>query len=187
VTVLVVACPSALLLASPSAMLASFAAAARLGILIKQPSTLEAAANVNAVVFDKTGTITTGKFQVTKLAPATGVDGAELLRAAANGEQHSNHPLAQSILVTAKRRAKIEPDGSNDYRGIRRARRAGPHQRRRDLRGPRVVAGRAESLGPSRGRAVERDRGHDRRPRDALGATSGAVGLEDTIRNNTRA
>lgn len=117
VTVLVVACPSALLLASPSAMLAAFAAAARLGILIKQPSFLEASANVTAVVLDKTGTLTTGKFQVTKLAPASNVDGADLLRAAANGEQHSNHPLAQSILTTAKA-ARITIDGSNDYQEI---------------------------------------------------------------------
>ncbi|QOI99822.1 MAG: cation-translocating P-type ATPase [Phycisphaeraceae bacterium] len=117
VTILVVTCPSALLLASPSAMLAGFAAAARLGILIKQPSFLEAAASVNTVVFDKTGTLTTGKFQVTRLAPAAGVDGAALLQAAADGEQHSNHPLAQSIIQTAKA-ARVEPDGSNDFEEV---------------------------------------------------------------------
>lgn len=117
VTVLVVACPAALLLASPTAMVAAFAAAARLGILIKRTDYLEASGNVDAVVMDKTGTITTGKFEVTRLAPAAGVDGAELLKAAANGEQHSNHPLAQSILTTA-RAARIEPDGSNDYEEI---------------------------------------------------------------------
>ncbi len=117
VTILVVACPSALLLASPSAMLAAFAAAARLGILIKQPSFLEASGNVTAVVLDKTGTLTTGKFQVTRLAPATGVEGADLLAAAANGEQNSNHPLAQSILNTAKA-ARITFDGSRDYEEI---------------------------------------------------------------------
>lgn len=123
ITVLIVACPAALLLASPSAMVAAFASAARLGILIKQTSYLEAAANVDAVVLDKTGTITTGRFGVSKLVPAEGVDGAELLMAAANGEQHSNHPLAQSILTTA-RAARIEPDGSGDFeevhgRGVR--------------------------------------------------------------------
>lgn len=117
VTILVVACPSALLLASPSAMLAAFAAAARLGILIKQPSFLEASGNVTAVVLDKTGTLTTGKFQVTRLAPATGVEGADLLAAAANGEQNSNHPLAQSILNTAKA-ARIAFDGTRDYEEI---------------------------------------------------------------------
>lgn len=117
VTVLVVTCPAALLLASPTAMVAAFAAAARLGILIKRTDYLEAAGNVDAVVMDKTGTITTGKFEVTRLAPAGGVEGAELLKAAANGEQHSNHPLALSIMVTA-RAARIEPDGSTDYEEI---------------------------------------------------------------------
>jgi cation transport ATPase len=63
---------------------------------------------------DKTGTITTGKFAVSKLVPAAGVEGAELLQAAANGEQHSNHPLARSILATAQA-ARINADGTNDF------------------------------------------------------------------------
>ena len=117
ITVLIVCCPAALLLSSPSATVAAFASAARLGVLIKEVNYLEAAASIDAVVMDKTGTITTGRFEVSRLAPAPGVEGAELLRAAANGEQHSNHPLAQSILRTA-RQAKIEPDGSNDYEEI---------------------------------------------------------------------
>ncbi len=117
VTVLVVTCPTALLLSSPMAMVGAFAAAARLGILIKKTEYLESAANVNTVVLDKTGTLTTGKFEVSRLAPADGVEGAELLQAAANGEQHSNHPLALSILRTA-RQARIEADGSNDFEEI---------------------------------------------------------------------
>ena len=107
ISVLVVCCPAALLLSSPSAMVAAFAAAARLGVMIKRVEYLEASANLDAVVMDKTGTITTGKFEVARLAPATGVDGADLLRAAAIAEQHSNHPLAQSILRTA-RAARVE-------------------------------------------------------------------------------
>jgi heavy metal translocating P-type ATPase len=114
ITTLVVACPSALLLASPLAIVAAFAAAARLGILIKKVNYLEEAAVVDTVVMDKTGTITTGRFAVSRLVPAEGVDGAELLMAAANGEQHSNHPLARSILATAKQ-ARIEPDGTNEF------------------------------------------------------------------------
>ena len=117
VTVLVVTCPTALLLSSPSSMVAAFAAAARLGIMVKRPDYIEAAARVDAVVFDKTGTITTGRFGVSRLAPAEGVEGAELLEAAANGEQHSNHPLAQSILATA-RAARIHLDGTQDYEEI---------------------------------------------------------------------
>jgi Cd2+/Zn2+-exporting ATPase len=186
VTVLVVACPSALLLASPSAMLAAFAAAARLGILIKQPSYLEAAGNVNAVVMDKTGTMTTGKFQVTRLAPAPGVDGADLLAAAANGEQHSNHPLAQSILSTA-RQARIEADGTNEYeeihgRGVRARTSVGEVcvgraswllELRPEIR-PDIEAVESKIEGMT-GVHVMRD-----------GRYLGAVGLEDTIRSNTR-
>lgn len=187
VTVLVVACPSALLLASPSAMLAAFAAAARLGILIKQPSYLEAAGNVTAVVLDKTGTITTGKFQVTKLAPAPGVDGADLLSAAANAEQHSNHPLAQSILATA-RAARITLDGSNNSeeihgRGVRANTRqgvvcVGRASWLREL-SPNVssdVTAVEEKIEGMTGVHVMRD-----------GKYLGAVGLEDTIRPHTKA
>ncbi len=108
ITVLVVTCPGALLISHPTAMVAAFAAAARLGIMIKQTGTLEAAAAIDTVVLDKTGTLTTGKFAVSRLAPATGVEGAALLQAAANGEQHSNHPLARSILETAEQ-ARISP------------------------------------------------------------------------------
>jgi len=108
ITVLVVTCPGALLISHPTAMVAAFAAAARLGIMIKKTSTLEAAASIDTVVLDKTGTLTTGKFAVSRLAPAAGVEGASLLRAAATGEQHSNHPLARSILETAEQ-ARIQP------------------------------------------------------------------------------
>ncbi|MDF1808941.1 MAG: cation-translocating P-type ATPase [Phycisphaerales bacterium] len=112
VTVLVVTCPTALLLSSPSAMVAAFAAAARLGVMIKRTEYLEGSANVDAVVMDKTGTLTTGRFEVSRLAPAEGVEGAALLKAAAFAEAHSNHPLGLSILRTAEQaRIKVESDG----------------------------------------------------------------------------
>lgn len=186
VSVLVVTCPSALLLASPSAMLAAFAAAARLGILIKQPSYLEAAATINTVVFDKTGTLTTGKFSVTRLTPATGVDGAHLLRAAALGEQSSNHPLAQSIVSTAKQ-ARIDVDAPSAYeevhgRGVRATTAVGE-----------VFVGRASwlvELSPSIRSEVE----NVESKLDGITAVHvmqggrylGAVGLEDTIKKDTK-
>jgi len=117
ITVLVVTCPGALLIAHPTAMVAAFAAAARLGIMIKQTKTLEAAASIDTVVMDKTGTITTGRFAVSRLAPAEDVDGAALLQAAADGEQSSNHPLARSILETASQ-ARITPATINAYEEI---------------------------------------------------------------------
>ncbi len=111
-TVLVVTCPTALLLSSPSAMVAAFAAAARLGVMIKRTEYLESSANIDAVVMDKTGTLTTGRFEVSRLAPADGVKGADLLKAAAFAEASSNHPLGLSILRTAEQaRIAIDTDG----------------------------------------------------------------------------
>ncbi|MDA0295165.1 MAG: cation-translocating P-type ATPase [Planctomycetota bacterium] len=129
ITVLVVTCPGALLIAYPTAMVAAFASAARLGIMIKQTRTLENAAVVDTVVMDKTGTLTTGQFAVSRLAPVEGVDGATLLQAAADAEQSSNHPLARSILDTAKK-AKITAAPITDYievhgRGVRATREDG--------------------------------------------------------------
>jgi heavy metal translocating P-type ATPase len=117
ITVLVVTTPGALLIAYPTAMVAAFAAAARLGIMVKQTSTLEAAGSVDTVVMDKTGTLTTGKFAVSRLVPAEGADGAALLQAAADAEQSSNHPLARSIMDTAAR-ARIAPIAVSDYKEI---------------------------------------------------------------------
>ncbi len=103
ISVLIVTCPGAFLLASPTAMVAAFASAARLGVMIKSTSTLEAASQIDSVVLDKTGTVTTGDFAVSRLAPAEGVEAADLLAAAATAEQHSDHPLAKAILDTAKK------------------------------------------------------------------------------------
>ncbi len=117
ITVLVVTCPGGLLIAHPTAMVAAFAASARLGIMIKQTRTLEAAAGIDTVVLDKTGTLTTGEFAVSRLSPAEGVEGAALLQSAADAEQHSNHPLALSILDTA-RQARIDPASIGEYEEI---------------------------------------------------------------------
>ncbi len=102
IAVLVASCPCALVLASPSAVIAALAAAARLGILIKNVSYLELAAKVKAVVFDKTGTLTEGMLSVVRLAPAAGVEPAELLRIAASAESHSNHPAAKALQNLAR-------------------------------------------------------------------------------------
>ena len=101
ITVFIVACPCAFILATPSAMVAALSAASRLGILIKNVSDIELAAKINAFVFDKTGTLTTGKLVVNRLAPANGVTPAELLRIAASAETYSNHPTAKALVQLA--------------------------------------------------------------------------------------
>jgi len=102
IAVLVVACPCAFILATPTAMVAALSAAARLGILIKNVSDIELAARINAFVFDKTGTLTTGKLAVSRLSPIEGVQPAELLRLAASAEKYSNHPTAKALAQLAQ-------------------------------------------------------------------------------------
>jgi len=102
ITILVISCPCALILATPTAMVAAISASARLGVLIKNVADLEIAGKITALVFDKTGTVTTGRLYVTKLTPAEGVAPAELLSAAASAEQMSKHPAARAIRDVAK-------------------------------------------------------------------------------------
>jgi Cd2+/Zn2+-exporting ATPase len=102
ITLMVIACPCAVVLATPTATVAAVAAAARLGILVKNVSHLELAAKIKAFVFDKTGTLTEGQLAVAKLGPVDGVEPAQLLMAAATVEIHSNHPTALAIQKLAK-------------------------------------------------------------------------------------
>ena len=114
IAVLIVACPCAFILATPSAMVAALSAAARLGILIKNVSDIELAARINAFVFDKTGTLTQGKLIVNRLYPVEGVQPAELLQIAASAEKYSNHPTAKAINLLAKE-AEIELSEPSDF------------------------------------------------------------------------
>src|SRR5207247_10577649 len=102
ITVIVIGCPCAFILASPTAMVAALSAAARLGILIKNVGDIELAARINSFVFDKTGTLTTGKLAVSRLAPLNGTKPAELLRLAASAEKYSNHPTAKALAQLAE-------------------------------------------------------------------------------------
>ena len=106
---LVIACPCAVVLATPTAVVAAVAAAARLGIFIKNISHLELASRISAFVFDKTGTLTDGLLSVVKLQGVEGVTPAELLRSAASVERFSNHPTAQAITKLAQE-AELELD-----------------------------------------------------------------------------
>ena len=184
VTVLVVTCPGALLIAYPTAMVAAFAAAARLGIMIKTTRVLESASNIDTVIMDKTGTLTTGKFSVGRLAPADGVDPALLLQAATDAEQSSNHPLARSILETAAK-ARILPRAIRDYkelhgRGVSAQTNEG-----------QVLAGRAQwllendaSIATQVDIASKKIEGMSSVHVMLGGRYLGAVGLEDKLRQN---
>lgn len=102
VAVLVIACPCALGLATPTALLVGTGRGAQLGILIKGPEVLESTRTVDTVVLDKTGTVTTGKMAVVDVRTAAGTERGDLLRLAGAIEDASEHPIAQAIATAAR-------------------------------------------------------------------------------------
>jgi Cu+-exporting ATPase len=104
VAVLIIACPCALGLATPTALLVGTGRGAQLGILIKGPEVLESTRTVDTVVLDKTGTVTTGRMTVVDVVPEPGIDSDELLRVAGAAEHASEHPIARAIADAARAR-----------------------------------------------------------------------------------
>jgi Cu+-exporting ATPase len=105
VTVLIIACPCALGLATPMSIMVGVGRGARAGILIRDAEALEAFERIDTIVIDKTGTLTEGKPKVASVVTAPDVDENMLLRLAAGVEQASEHPLARAIIEAAKARA----------------------------------------------------------------------------------
>ncbi|REJ05679.1 Cu(2+)-exporting ATPase [Microbacterium bovistercoris] len=101
VAVLIIACPCALGLATPTALLVGTGRGAQLGILIKGPEVLESTRRVDTIVLDKTGTVTEGRMSVASVIPTEGTDAAQLLRLAGAIEDASEHPIAQAIAKAA--------------------------------------------------------------------------------------
>ncbi|WP_125772767.1 heavy metal translocating P-type ATPase [Antribacter gilvus] len=102
VAVLIIACPCALGLATPTAILVGTGRGAQLGILIRGPEVLESTRRIDTVVLDKTGTVTEGRMALESVVAAHGVDDAEALRYAGAVEALSEHPIAQAIAATAR-------------------------------------------------------------------------------------
>src|SRR5437867_3655593 len=109
VGVLVIACPCAMGLATPTAIMVGTGKGAELGVLIKSTGALELLHQAETVVFDKTGTLTVGRPVVTDVMPAPGVEADELLALAAAAEQGSEHPLGEAIVTEAKARGLALP------------------------------------------------------------------------------
>ena len=107
VAAIVIACPDALALATPTAITVGVGRAARAGVLFRSATVLEAAARVDTVVCDKTGTLTEGRPSVTDVIAAAGVEEAEILRLAAAADGESEHPLATAVVAAAKLRALV--------------------------------------------------------------------------------
>ncbi len=120
VAVVIIACPCALGLATPTALMVGTGRGAQLGILIKGPETLEQTRQVSAIVLDKTGTVTEGRMEVAALVPAGGSSEEELLRLAAAAEDASEHPIARAIADHGRERLGLLPavDGFTNRAGL---------------------------------------------------------------------
>jgi Cu+-exporting ATPase len=121
VAVLIIACPCALGLATPTALLVGTGRGAQLGVLIKGPEVLESTRIVDTIVLDKTGTVTTGRMELVDVIPANGVDPNELLLLVGALEHASEHPIGQAIAAGAQVRLSErlpEVDGFTSTQGL---------------------------------------------------------------------
>jgi len=120
ITILIVFCPCVMVLATPTALVASIGNAALRGSLVKKGATVEALAKIDTVAFDKTGTLTFGTPRLIELRPLNGLTEADLLRLAAVAEKYSEHPLGQSVVRAAGQRglAVVDPDDFETLPGL---------------------------------------------------------------------
>jgi len=117
VAVLVVACPCALGLATPTAVMVGTGEGARRGILIKNAASLEKGKKIDVVIFDKTGTLTEGKPKVTDIIGAAGIYQEKIISLAAGLESFSEHPLSRAVIEEAEKR-KIKPETVTEFKNI---------------------------------------------------------------------
>ncbi len=113
VAVLIIACPCALGLATPTAIMVGTGKGAENGVLIRGGESLETAHRINAIVFDKTGTLTVGAPSLTDVLPADGWGEMDLLRLAASAERGSEHPLGEAVVAAARERSLALSDASD--------------------------------------------------------------------------
>ncbi len=117
VAVLIIACPCALGLATPMAIMVGVGRGAQLGVLVKNAEALELLEKVTTLVVDKTGTLTEGKPKLVDVLPSDGFDAKDFLRLAASLEQNSEHPLAAAIVQGAKEQ-KLKLEDVKDFRSV---------------------------------------------------------------------
>jgi Cu+-exporting ATPase len=186
VAVLIIACPCALGLATPMAIMVGTGRGALAGILIKTAESLEILEKVDTVVVDKTGTLTEGKPRVTSLIPAAGSTETQLLKVAAALERASEHPLAAAVLAAANER-EIEIGSVTDFRSLTGKGIAGIVDDARAALGNRaLLADLAISLGllDDRAKPLEAE-GQTVMFVAANGQAIGAIGVSDPIKPTT--
>lgn len=174
VAVLIIACPCALGLATPTALLVGTGRGAQLGILIKGPEILESTRRVDTIVLDKTGTVTTGSMQLVAVVPAAGTTEMELLRLAGAVEDASEHPIAAAIADAAREQMElpaVESFASTQGLGVQAV-----------VDAHAVVAGRPAWLAEQWSLPLPGDLAKARDDAEASGRTAIAVGWDGAVR-----
>jgi Cu2+-exporting ATPase len=188
VSAVVIACPDALGLATPTAVAVGTGIGARHNILIKDASTLEQTARIQAIVLDKTGTLTEGKPKVVETVASPGHTADEVVSLTAAAEKRSSHPIGAAIVEEASRRSLVVADRVEDFRSI-----AG-HGIEATIDGKRVLVGTEKlmgdervDLGPLRAE-IERlvSAGNTISILAVDGRVAGAIGVADTIKPTAR-
>jgi len=185
VAVLVIACPCALGLATPTAIMVGTGRGARAGVLVRNAEALELAEKIRTLLVDKTGTLTHGKPAVTDVAPVVAMEARELLRVAAAAEQGSEHPLARAI----RERARAEGIQTPAIRDFAASAGGGV---RAELEGTRIVVGSPRYLAEqgmaanhSQARALE-EQGKTVVGVSRDGRLLGFIGIADRLRDSSR-
>jgi Cu+-exporting ATPase len=178
VAVLIIACPCALGLATPTALLVGTGRGAQLGILIRGPEVLESTRSVDTVVLDKTGTVTTGRMTLREVVPAAGEDASQVLRLAGALEDASEHPVARAIADAARARHGALPTvvdfASVEGLGVRGVVLDGEESRAVVVGRPRLVADGSSHLPADLERVFPEAA--------ATGGTAVAVGWDGSVR-----
>jgi Cu+-exporting ATPase len=184
VAVLIIACPCALGLATPTALMVGTGRGAQLGILIKGPEVLESTRRVDTVVLDKTGTVTTGRMTLQEVYAAEGTDEKELLRLAGAVEDASEHPVGRAIAAGAAERVGPLP-AAHDFANV-----PGRGVRAR-VEGHEVAVGRlAKHTGPLPPEVARAKEKAEREGRTAVvvgwdGAVRGMVAVADAVKDTS--
>ncbi len=183
VAVLIIACPCALGLATPTALMVGTGRGAQLGLLIKGPEVLESTRRVDTVVLDKTGTVTTGRMSLAGVAMADGVDGDDALRLAGALENASEHPVARAIAKAADRGSPL--GAVENFANLEGLGAEGSVDGHRVVVGrPALLADRGMSLSPelARARAAAEERGETAVAAALDGRASAIFVVADTVK-----
>ncbi|MFD3999217.1 heavy metal translocating P-type ATPase [Streptomyces rubiginosohelvolus] len=189
VAVLIIACPCALGLATPTALMVGTGRGAQLGILIKGPEVLETTRRVDTIVLDKTGTVTTGRMTLQTTHTADGTDEAEVLRLAGALENASEHPIAQAVATAATDATGPLPT-PEDFANVPGLGVQGIVEGHAVLVGrPRLIADAGISLPPALSRALEEDEAHGRTAVVVAwdGEARGVFGVADAVKDSSAA